>query len=228
MTLLRSLKFNEDYYREHAEAGLDYLGHGYWQESYGRMIVDVTQQTSYEDPFIIDAGCACGSILKGFQKTGVFDRVLGMDLADHMIKIGRQNFDFRESELIAGSIASMPVESGTVSLLHSAQVLEHIPQKFMPTIMDEFARVLRPGGRAFLCLDALRTGETVEQYMGVPTHVNIQPTLYWTKILQDRGLLFDVEGYNRFARSSNGPTDGDPRSFYEVYPYWSAWTLIKA
>lgn len=228
MTFLRSLEFNEDYYREHAEAGLDYLGHGFWQESYGKMVADVAQQTTYDSPFMVDAGCACGSILKGFQKTGIFDRVLGMDLAEHMVRIGRENFGFRDDELIAGSVANMPIESGTVSLLHSAQVLEHIPQEHMPAIMDEFARVLRPGGRAFLCLDALRTGETVEQYMGDPTHVNIQPTLYWTRLLQDRGLLFDVEGYNRFARSPNGPTAGDPRSFYETYPYWSAWTLIKA
>jgi ubiquinone/menaquinone biosynthesis C-methylase UbiE len=114
-----------------------------------------------------------------------------------------------------------------VSLLHSAQVLEHIPTELMDSILDEFARVLRPGGRAFLCLDALREGETKEMYMGDPTHVNIQPVLYWTEKLQKRGLLFDIEAYNRFVRSRRGPTNGDPRSFYETYVNWSAWTLIR-
>ena len=42
--------------------------------------------------------------------------------------------------------------------------------------------------------------------MGDPTHVNIQPVLYWTQKLQRRGLYFDIEAYNRFARSRRGPT----------------------
>ena len=57
--------------------------------------------------------------------------------------------------------------------------------------------------------------------------MNIQPVLYWTEKLQKRGLLFDIEAFNRFARSRRGPTAGDPRSFFEIYPYWSAWTLMK-
>jgi hypothetical protein len=40
-------------------------------------------------------------------------------------------------------------------------------------------------------------------------------------------LLFDIEAYNRFARSPRRPTEADPRSFFETYPYWSAWTLIR-
>ena len=114
-----------------------------------------------------------------------------------------------------------------MSLLHSAQVLEHIANELTDAILDEFARVLRIGGRAFLCLDALRDGETQDMYMGDPTHVNIQPVLYWTQKLQSRGLFFDVEAYNRFARSDRGPTRSDPRSFFDAYPFWSAWTLIR-
>jgi ubiquinone/menaquinone biosynthesis C-methylase UbiE len=153
---------------------------------------------------------------------------MGVDLSEHMVRLGRRHFGYRETELIAGSIAQMPAESGSATLLHSAQVLEHIPDKLVDPILDEFARVLRPGGRAFLCLDALRLGETREMYMGDPTHVNIQPVLYWTEKLQRRGLLFDIEAYNRFARSRRGPTAGDPRSFFEMYGNWSLWTLVRA
>jgi ubiquinone/menaquinone biosynthesis C-methylase UbiE len=224
---LTAENFDEEYYRQHAEAGLDYLGHGYWHDSYAAMIAESTLQTTYRTPLIIDAGCACGSILKGFKDLAVFERVLGVDLSEHMVALGRSHFGFSETEIVAGSIAEMPVESGSVTLLHSAQVLEHIPDELIDTILDEFARVLRPGGRAFLCLDALRDGEAAEMYMGDPTHVNIQPVSYWTERLQKRGLLFDIEAYNRFARSRRRPTEADPRSFFETYPYWSAWTLIR-
>lgn len=223
-----SLSYNEDYYKEHADAGLDYLGHGYWQTSYGAMVTEATLQKTYDAPFVIDAGCACGSILQGFRATGAYACVLGVDLSEHMIKLGRAHFGFSDAEMVAGSITSIPAPDNSASLVHSAQVLEHIPGELVDPILEEFARVLRPGGRAFLCLDAIRHGENKQMYMGDPTHCNIQPVMYWTERLQARDLLFDVEAYNRFVRSERGPTEGDPRSFFAHYPYWSAWTLIKA
>lgn len=224
---LTSLEYDQKYYEEHAKGGLDYLGHGYWQESYAKMVVEATLQSRYDSRFMVDAGCACGSILQGFRKAGVFDKVLGIDLSAYMIDLGRRHFGFSEAELIAGSITKMPVPSNSVSLIHSAQVLEHIPDNLTDAILDEFERVLCPGGRAFLCLDAIRTGETKEMYMGDPTHVNIQPINYWTEKLQRRGLLFDVEAFTRFVRSERGPTQGLDQSFFQHYPYWSVWTLIK-
>ena len=225
--ILTARAYDEQYYREHADAGLDYLNHGYWHQSYAAMVSEATLQASYSNAFIVDAGCACGSILKGFKDLTIYERVLGIDLSEHMIRIGRHHFSYTEAELVAGSIAQIPAQSNSVSLLHSAQVLEHIPDELVDPILDEFARVLRPGGRAFLCLDALREGEVKEMYMGDPTHINIQPVSYWTKKLQTRGLFFDIEAYNRFARSKRGPTLGDPRSFFEIYLNWSAWTLIR-
>ena len=224
---LTAHSYDDRYYKEHADAGLDYLKYDHWQRSYAAMVTEATLQDACENPFVVDAGCACGSILKGFRDTGVYDRVLGVDLSEHMIELGRERFRYTEAELRAGSIASLPAEAGSVSLLHSAQVLEHIADGMTDAILDEFVRVLRIGGRAFLCLDAVRHGETRDMYMGDPTHVNIQPVLYWTQKLQSRGLFFDIESYNRFARSERGPTRGDPRSFFEAYPYWSAWTLIR-
>jgi SAM-dependent methyltransferase len=224
---LTALNYDEQYYREHAEAGLDYLVHGFWHEAYAAMVTEATLQSAYSNPFIVDAGCACGSILKGFKDLGVYKRVLGVDLSEHMVKLGRSQFNYSEEELVAGSIANIPAESGSVSLLHSAQVMEHIADEFVDLVLEEFARVLRSGGRAFICLDAIRGDEAREIYMGDPTHVNIQPLLYWTEKLQKRGMLFDIEAYNRFVRARRGPTLGDPRSFFETYPYWSAWTLIR-
>jgi len=226
--VLTARLYDEQYYREHADAGLDYLNHGYWHQSYAEMVTESTLQWTYSRPFIVDAGCACGSILRGFKDLPVYSKVLGVDLSEHMIRLGRRHFGYTDAELVAGSIATLPAEPESVSLVHSAQVLEHIPDGLVDPILDEFARVLRPGGRAFLCLDALREGEVKEMYMGDPTHVNIQPVRYWTEKLQKRGLLFDIEAYNRFTRSRRGPTLGDPRSFFETYVNWSAWTLIRA
>jgi len=224
---LTALEYDEEYYREHVENGIDYLSHGFWQVSYSLMVSEATLQSSYDRPFVIDAGCACGSILQGFRQSGIFDRVLGIDLNSYMISIGREHFAFSERELVAGSIEDITAEDGSATLLHSQQVLEHIPENLIDAILDEFARVLRPGGRLFLCHPAIRAGETKEIYLWDPTHVNVQPINYWTKKLQKRGFCFDLEAYNKFVQSSHGPTQGIPKTFYQEYPDWNAWTLIK-
>jgi len=224
---LTSLKYDKAYYDEHVEGGLDYLGHGYWQTSYGLMVSEATLQRSYEAPFVIDAGCACGSILQGFRRTGLYAGVLGIDLSEYMINLGREHFGFGDKELVAGSITAIPAPDNSVSLVHSAQVLEHIPPEMTDAILQEFYRVLRPGGRAFLCLDAIRHGETKQMYTCDPTHCNIQPIGFWTEKMQNHGLLFDIEAYNHFVRSERGPTEGLNQSFFCHYPYWSVWTLIK-
>jgi SAM-dependent methyltransferase len=227
VSLLTSTTYDESYYEEHAAAGLDYLGHGYWQESYGLMVAEATFQSDYDRPTMLDGGCACGSILNGFKKTGLFSSVVGFDLSHHMVELGRQHFGFEAGEIEQGSIADLPIESDTLTLVHSAQVLEHIPDDLTDPILSEFHRVLRPGGRAFLALDAIRRGETHEMYMGDPTHVNIKPIAYWYAMFEKHGFAFDVEAYNAFVRNPRGPTEGVPESFYQTYPYWSAWTLIK-
>src|SRR5271170_4281350 len=79
---LTAKNYDEEYYRQHAKAGLNYLGHGYWHKSYAMMISEATLQSTYSSPFIVDAGCACGSILKGFKDLSIYSRVLGIDLSD--------------------------------------------------------------------------------------------------------------------------------------------------
>jgi ubiquinone/menaquinone biosynthesis C-methylase UbiE len=224
--LIKNLKvteYTEDYYDEHKEAGLDYLSHGYWQEEYAKMVTEACKPPT--DGFVVDAGCACGSILKGFQKLNL--RVLGADLNQHMIDIGREHFGFYANELVCGSISNLPALTESVDLVHTAQVLEHIPQEHMDDILREFARVLKPAGRAFICLDAVKDGETKEMYMGDPTHVNIQPIAYWYRLFHKHGFMFDVEAYNRFVRSEYKPTEEQKNNFFDEYPYWSVWILQK-
>lgn len=216
---LSALQYDEQYYTEHKDANLDYLGHGYWQEEYAKMVSKGLPQ----DSVVFDGGCACGSILYGFKKLGF--KTIGMDLSEFMIAEGQKHF--ANDEYICGSLADIPLADNSVDLVHSAQVLEHIPEELMDDIISEFERILKPRGRMFLCLDAVRKGETKEMYMGDPTHVNIQPINYWAKIIKKGNLLFDIQMYNDFVRSEFKPTEGIAENFFQSYPYWSVFTLTK-
>jgi len=138
--------------------------------------------------------------------------------------MGSVHFDI---PLYAGSMDEMPVQNGSVDLIHTAQVLEHIPEELMDSILTEFNRVLAKDGKVFVCLDAVKSGETKEMYMGDPTHVNIQPIAYWYTLFDKHGFVFDVESYNRFVRSEYRPTEEQPENFFNAYPYWSVWILQK-
>ncbi len=212
-------EYNQEYYEEHKDAGLDYLGHGYWQEEYAKMVIQACNTPSRG--LVVDAGCACGSILKGFAKLN--HPVLGIDLNSAMIQMGSVHFDI---PLYCGSMDEMPVQNGSVDLVHTAQVLEHIPEELMDSILTEFNRVLAKDGKLFVCLDAVKTGETKEMYMGDPTHVSIFPTMYWTKLFAKHGFAFDREAYDNYVRSPYGPEKGSV-NFFNHYPYWSVWILVK-
>ena len=220
---LKVTEYTKDYYDEHKDAGLDYLGHGYWQEEYAKMVIEACKTPT--DGFVVDAGCACGSILKGFQKLNM--RVLGVDLNQHMIDVGKENFGFYANELHCGSISDTPALTESVDLVHTAQVLEHIPEEHMDAILKEFSRIIKKTGRVFICLDAVKDGETKEMYMGDPTHVNIQPIEYWYRLFAKHGFMFDVEAYNKFVRSKYKPTSDKDTNFFIEYPYWSVWILQK-
>jgi len=220
---LKVTEYTQDYYDEHKDAGLDYLGHGYWQEEYAKMVVEACNTP--RDGFVVDAGCACGSILKGFHKLNM--RVLGVDLNDAMIGLGRTHFEYYANELVCGSIADTPALTESVDLVHTAQVLEHIPEEQMDAILQEFSRIIKKSGRLFICLDAVKDGETKEMYMGDPTHCNIQPIEYWYRLFQKHGFMFDVEAYNKFVRSKYKPTEDKDDNFFNAYPYWSVWILQK-
>ena len=46
-TTLTARSYDDQYYREHADAGLDYLKYDHWQKSYAAMVTEATLQSTY-------------------------------------------------------------------------------------------------------------------------------------------------------------------------------------
>lgn len=219
---LSALEYDEQYYEEHKDANLDYLIKGYWQESYGRMVKDACSMPN--EALVVDAGCACGAILQGLKESGL--KVFGADLNEYMVNLGKEHFGYSDNEIKACSISGLPLDTESVDLIHSAQVFEHLPESEIDAILKELYRVTKQGGKWFICLDAIKAGETKEMYMGDPTHILIMPTMYWSKKFADLGMVFDRESYDNYVKSPHGP-EKDGLNFFNHYPYWSTWTLIK-
>jgi ubiquinone/menaquinone biosynthesis C-methylase UbiE len=224
--LLTDTEFTENYYHEHAAAGLDYLSSGNWHLQYAHMVCEVTLQQTYKHPAMLDVGCACGALIEGFRRSYRVRHCYGIDVNEYMVKLGRDHFGFSDGELFIGSAANVPLPDGSLSLINSGQVLEHIPDTVIPSVFKEFMRLLRPGGRMFHNLAALKHGNPPNVHDGDPTHVNIKPVRYWAEEFMKAGFLPDFESFERFARAPQSP-GGDFPSFFQTYPSWTTFTLIK-
>jgi len=106
----------------------------------------------------VEVGCGPG------RMTGLlaerFDRVVAVDVSEGMLKRARSavtapNVDFRP----VGGDRLETVEDGIADALVCYLVLQHLPERrVVLSYLDEFARVLSPGGSAFVQLPVMDDG----------------------------------------------------------------------
>lgn len=207
---LSATGYDERYYHEHKQAGLDYLGFGDWQRAYGRWFVESLGQRGQR---VLDVGCACGSVLRGLGEAGAV--VQGVDVNEYMIRLAREKWpDMARLLFVCDAVNLHLFGDASWDAVHTAQVAEHWKPELVPHILRELARVVRPGGLLFCCLDTEelfarqgRRGETED-----PTHVCIRPMSWWHDQLAGAG--WDVCS-DEFA----GPLREHPESFLKQYDW---------
>jgi ubiquinone/menaquinone biosynthesis C-methylase UbiE len=102
---------------------------------------------------VLDVGCGTGTLaIAAARHAGSAGRVFGIDASRNMLararrkaKKARQPVDFREAPA-----QQLPFEDGSFDLVTSTVMLHHLPAKARAEAISEIARVLKPGGRAFV------------------------------------------------------------------------------
>jgi ubiquinone/menaquinone biosynthesis C-methylase UbiE len=92
----------------------------------------------------LDAACGTGRHAAHLARLG--HRVIGVDTTEAMLAIARAKVpdgDFR-----AGRLEALPVDDASVDLVTCTLALTHVER--LDPVIQEFARVLRPGGRVVL------------------------------------------------------------------------------
>jgi ubiquinone/menaquinone biosynthesis C-methylase UbiE len=92
----------------------------------------------------LDAACGTGRHALALSELG--HRVIGVDATEAMLAVARQKVpgaDFR-----TGRLEALPVDGVSVVVVTCALALTHVDE--LAPVISEFARVLRPGGRAVL------------------------------------------------------------------------------
>lgn len=95
---------------------------------------------------LLHAGCGSGQVDYDIgKKIGIS----ALDISPEALTIYKKaNKHYRE--LIHGSIFAIPVEEASFDGIYNLGVMEHFTEKEIACILDEFNRVLRPGGRIVL------------------------------------------------------------------------------
>lgn len=114
------------------------------------------------DDAILDVGCGNGSILRRLQARGYRD-LHGLELSDYAI----ERLSASGIAMHRGRLPDIALPDASFDVVIASQVLEHMIRR--GRFVAELARVLKPGGRAFVfvpddCLGPIEEPEHVIKY----------------------------------------------------------------
>jgi len=184
---------------------MDYTAKGAWQAEYSDCLLSLVPKFGRW----LDFGCAAGAITSTLYDRGV--NILGVDIDDELIKKGNELWGDTPLMLLPdGSLAGLQGDSFNV--IHSQQVLEHIPESLVPKTFSEFYRIASPG-----CILILFYASTSGDMGHDPTHVCLKPPAWWLKQVTDAGWETDSLLYEKVINSS----------FPKRYKEWSTIVCVK-
>jgi ubiquinone/menaquinone biosynthesis C-methylase UbiE len=112
------------------------------------------------DPLVLDVGCGDGARTLANLPAGS----LGLDFSRAGLELAVETVP--DARLLQGDMLALPVADGVVDVITAYHAVFHVPRKRHPEVYDEFARVLKPGGRVLLTLPGGRFETVRRDWMG--------------------------------------------------------------
>ena len=123
-----------------------------FDQRWRRSLIDALRVDSSDT--VLDLACGTGDFALMARERGA--RVIGLDFAGAMLAAARERCP-EAIALVRGDALRLPLADGSVSVAVSGFALRNFVA--IPPVLDELARVLRPGGRAGLLeVDEPRSG----------------------------------------------------------------------
>jgi ubiquinone/menaquinone biosynthesis C-methylase UbiE len=143
---MSTTRTNPEYY-DRVSAAYDRAREGSYHALMDRLAVEAVQHAAAAvarehnaaPPRVLEAGCGTGRVLSRLRAAGL--PAVGLDLSLGMLNHARSR------GLPAGraDLTVLPVADASLDLVCCFKVLPHVPR--LATALEEFARVLKPGGR---------------------------------------------------------------------------------
>ena len=92
----------------------------------------------------LDFGCGVGRVTQALAPR--FTSCVGVDISPQMIDKARSLNRYAHCRYLANSGEQLPFADDSFSFIYSNIVLQHVPRRFSTAYLQEFVRVLAPGG----------------------------------------------------------------------------------
>ena len=167
-------------FKETVRAGYNKIAQRYLQErtqdSEDIRLLDDLMAKLPEHAAVLDAGCGAGVpvaqiLSKRFQVTGV-------DISEAQIELARKNVP--SAEFLCQDMTKLDFPAEAFDAICSYYAIIHVPREEHRSIIENFYRMLKPGGYALLCLGAEHLIDDIdEDFFGA--------RMYWSH--------FDIDTY---------------------------------
>jgi ubiquinone/menaquinone biosynthesis C-methylase UbiE len=119
------------------------------EENARRRGVELAQVKEGES--VLEVAAGTGLILAKIARLNKTGQITGIDISKGMLKKAEIRLKGTENvELKLASALELPFPDGSFDLLMNAYMFDLLPYQQMPSVMSEFWRVLKPGGRMVL------------------------------------------------------------------------------
>lgn len=145
---------------------------------------------------LLDLGSGSGGILPFLKQAYPRVGLLGLDLSQPYLQEAAARLRaYRRWQLLQGAAENLPLADASLDALTSVFLFHELPRKVRAQVVDEAARVLKPGG-SFVLVDSIQTGDVpaydaLLQYFPVAFH---EP-FYADYVAQDLETLFVERGF---------------------------------
>ncbi len=96
---------------------------------------------------VLDAGCGGGRPV--LARLSESTTAVGLDFSREQLRLAAENAS--DASLVQGDMTALPIGDSSVDAVVAFWSLIHVPMDEHQRTIDEFVRVLRPGGRLLVC-----------------------------------------------------------------------------
>ena len=196
---LAAMRGSASYWTSHMVASDDWfdanasMDHFLWRNAQYPGYIELMPVSGADGLVVVDYGCGPGNDLVGFSEFSKPAKLIGIDVSSAAVATSKKRMGLhsKSAELIhiQENDNLIPLESGSVDLVHSSGVLHHA--KNLDAAIAEIWRILKSGGKMQVM---------VYNYDSLWLHLY---TAYIHRI--EKGLYSDLSLLDAFRRTTDGP-----------------------
>jgi ubiquinone/menaquinone biosynthesis C-methylase UbiE len=110
----------------------------------------IHEQLSLDGKQILELGCGRAELTRAIAMAGHDRKILALEVDEIQHALHQQITDLDNVEFRLAGAEAIPADDNSVDVVFMFKSLHHVPQELMAQSFDEIARVLKPGGYAYI------------------------------------------------------------------------------